>query len=51
MAYESGGFGLWSTIDDYLKFAGPFVGDGEVNGGVSYDRKRPGPKDATLPAI
>jgi CubicO group peptidase (beta-lactamase class C family) len=31
MTYESGG-GLWSTIDDYLKFARLFVGDGEVNG-------------------
>ena len=32
MAYESGGAGLWSTIDDYLNFARLFVGDGEVNG-------------------
>ena len=32
MAYESGGGGLWSTIDDYLKFARLFVGDGEVDG-------------------
>jgi CubicO group peptidase (beta-lactamase class C family) len=32
MAYESGGAGLWSTIDDYLKFARLFVGDGEVDG-------------------
>ena len=29
---ESGGAGLWSTIDDYLKFARQFVGDGEVDG-------------------
>ena len=32
MAYESGGAGLWSTVDDYLKFARLFVGDGEVDG-------------------
>ena len=32
MAYESGGAGLWSTIDDYLKFARLFVGDGKVDG-------------------
>ena len=32
MAYESGGGGLWSTIDDYLKFARLFVGNGEVDG-------------------
>ena len=32
MAYESGGAGLWSTIDDYLKFARLFVGGGEVDG-------------------
>jgi CubicO group peptidase (beta-lactamase class C family) len=32
MAYESGGAGLWSTIDDYLRFARLFVGDGEVDG-------------------
>jgi CubicO group peptidase (beta-lactamase class C family) len=32
MAYESGGAGLWSTIDDYLKFARLFLGDGEVDG-------------------
>jgi CubicO group peptidase (beta-lactamase class C family) len=32
MAYESGGSGLWSTIDDYLKFARLFVGEGEVDG-------------------
>lgn len=32
MAYESGGSGLWSTIDDYLKFARLFLGDGEVDG-------------------
>jgi CubicO group peptidase (beta-lactamase class C family) len=32
MAYESGGSGLWSTIDDYLKFARLFVGDGKVHG-------------------
>jgi CubicO group peptidase (beta-lactamase class C family) len=32
MAYESGGSGLWSTIDDYLNFARLFVGDGKVDG-------------------
>ena len=33
MAYESGGSGLWSTLDDYLKFAKLFLGDGAVDGG------------------
>ena len=32
MAYESGGAGLWSTVDDYLRFARIFVGRGEVDG-------------------
>jgi CubicO group peptidase (beta-lactamase class C family) len=32
MAYESGGAGLWSTIDDYMKFARLFLGDGAVDG-------------------
>jgi CubicO group peptidase (beta-lactamase class C family) len=32
MTYESGGQGLWSTIDDYLKFARLFLGDGAVEG-------------------
>ena len=32
MAYESGSAGLWSTLDDYLKFAGLFLSDGKVNG-------------------
>jgi CubicO group peptidase (beta-lactamase class C family) len=32
MAYESGGQGLWSTVDDYLKFARLFLGDGAVDG-------------------
>ncbi|MBV9180898.1 MAG: serine hydrolase, partial [Acidobacteria bacterium] len=32
MAYESGGQGLSSTIDDYLKFARLFLGDGAVDG-------------------
>jgi len=32
MTYESGGAGLWSTVDDYLNFARLFVGDGEVDG-------------------
>jgi len=32
MAFESGGQGLWSTADDYLKFARLFVGGGAVDG-------------------
>jgi CubicO group peptidase (beta-lactamase class C family) len=32
MAYESGGAGLWSTIDDYLCFGRLFLGDGKVDG-------------------
>jgi CubicO group peptidase (beta-lactamase class C family) len=32
MAYESGGAGLWSTVDDYLKFARIFLSNGEVDG-------------------
>jgi len=32
MAYESGGTGLWSTVDDYLKFARLFLHGGEVDG-------------------
>ncbi len=32
MAYESGGAGLWSTLDDYLRFARLFLGDGKVDG-------------------
>ena len=32
MAFESGGAGLWSTVDDYLKFARLFLGDGSVDG-------------------
>jgi len=32
MAYESGGSGLWSTTDDYVKFARLFVGEGNVDG-------------------
>jgi CubicO group peptidase (beta-lactamase class C family) len=32
MRYESGGAGLWSTLDDYLKFARLFVRGGEVDG-------------------
>lgn len=32
MAYESGSGGLWSTAEDYLKFARLFLGDGEVDG-------------------
>jgi CubicO group peptidase (beta-lactamase class C family) len=32
MAYESGGQGLWSTLDDYATFARVFVGRGVVDG-------------------
>ena len=32
MAYESGGQGLWSTLDDYLAFARMFLGAGAVDG-------------------
>ncbi len=32
MAYESGGAGLWSTIDDYVRFARLFLDDGAVEG-------------------
>ena len=32
MTFESGGQGLWSTVDDYLAFARIFVGRGEVDG-------------------
>lgn len=32
MAYESGGAGLWSTLDDYSNFARLFLGDGTVDG-------------------
>jgi CubicO group peptidase (beta-lactamase class C family) len=32
MTYESGGQGLWSTLDDYLAFARLFLGDGAVDG-------------------
>lgn len=32
MTYESGGQGLWSTLDDYLAFARLFVGQGSVDG-------------------
>lgn len=32
LAYESGGQGLWSTLDDYLAFARLFVGRGAVDG-------------------
>jgi CubicO group peptidase (beta-lactamase class C family) len=32
MPYESGGAGLWSTLDDYLAFARIFVGAGTVDG-------------------
>lgn len=32
MRFESGGQGLWSTVDDYLRFARLFIGAGEVDG-------------------
>jgi CubicO group peptidase (beta-lactamase class C family) len=32
MTFESGGQGLWSTLDDYLAFARLFIGRGEVDG-------------------
>ena len=32
MTYESGGQGLWSTVDDYLGFARLFLGNGSVDG-------------------
>jgi len=32
MTFESGGQGLWSTLDDYLAFARLFLGRGEVDG-------------------
>src|ERR1700730_85173 len=32
MTYESGGAGLWSTVDDYLRFGRLFLGDGSVGG-------------------
>lgn len=32
MAYEGGGAGLFSTLDDYLAFARVFIGDGAVDG-------------------
>ena len=32
MTFESGGQGLWSTVDDYLAFARIFLGSGEVDG-------------------
>jgi CubicO group peptidase (beta-lactamase class C family) len=32
MAYESGSGGLWSTVDDYLKFARLFLGNGAIDG-------------------
>jgi hypothetical protein len=31
MTYESGGQGLWSTVDDYLGFTRLFQGDGSVD--------------------
>jgi CubicO group peptidase (beta-lactamase class C family) len=32
MTYEAGGSGLWSTVDDYRKFAQVFLSNGEVDG-------------------
>lgn len=37
MTFESGGQGLWSTLDDYLAFARMLIGDG----GVGADLLRP----------
>jgi CubicO group peptidase (beta-lactamase class C family) len=34
MTYESGGQGLWSTVDDYLRFARLFLGYGSAGGSV-----------------
>lgn len=31
MTFESGGQGLWSTVDDYLAFARMLLGDGDVH--------------------
>jgi CubicO group peptidase (beta-lactamase class C family) len=31
-AYQAGGGGLWSTVDDYLRFARALLNDGEVDG-------------------
>jgi CubicO group peptidase (beta-lactamase class C family) len=31
-AYQAGGGGLWSTVDDYLSFARMLLNDGEVDG-------------------
>jgi CubicO group peptidase (beta-lactamase class C family) len=32
MSFVNAGAGLWSTVDDYLKFARVFLGDGAVDG-------------------
>lgn len=32
MTFVSGGAGLWSTLQDYLRFAGLFLGDGTAGG-------------------
>lgn len=32
MTFQSGGQGLWSTVDDYLRFARLFTGSGAVDG-------------------
>jgi CubicO group peptidase (beta-lactamase class C family) len=32
MTHESGGSGLWSTVDDYLRFSQVFLGNGSVDG-------------------
>ncbi len=32
MAFEAGGQGLWSTVDDFLAFARLFLGEGAVDG-------------------
>jgi hypothetical protein len=32
LAFVSGGWGLWSTVDDNVALAGAFLGDGAVDG-------------------
>ena len=61
MTFQSGGQGLWSTVDDYLTFARLFLGAGAVDGvrilkpetmeyyqegGKTRIRQRPGPKNS-----
>ena len=39
MTFESGGQGLWSTLDDYLAFARMLIGDA-ANGALLCGRRR-----------